>query len=192
MGRVLVTPPATEPVTIAEAKAHVRVTSTDEDGLITALVLAAREQAEMFTRRALMLQTWRLTLDAFPLGDAPVWIPLPPLQSVVSVLYFDEGGVQQTLPPARYQVDTSTEPGRIAPAVDDAWPGTEERLNAVTIEFTAGFGTAQEVPQSIKQAMLLLIGHWYEHRETVITGTIATSLPMAAEALLWSQRVLRL
>lgn len=188
----LVTAPAAEPVSRSEAKAHLRIEAsvTDDDTLIDALIVAAREHVEDFTRRALVTQTWDLKLDAFPC-DAYIKVPLPRLQSVTSITYVDTAGTTQTWSSSDYQVDTASEPGRIAPAYGESWPDTRAgQLNAVTVRFVAGYGAASAVPQKIKQAMLLIIGHWYEHRENVVISAQAQEIPFAAEMLLWPYRVL--
>lgn len=158
-----ITAPAVEPVTLAEAKLHLRVDSNDEDVHIAGLITAAREQAESNTRRALITQTWRLTLDAFP---GIIELPRPRLQAVTSVQYVDTGGVMQTLDASAYQVAGTSEPARILPAYGRNWPATRHQLEAVSITYTAGYGNAgADVPASIRQWMLLYIGALYENRE---------------------------
>lgn len=158
-----ITAPTVEPVTLAEVKLHLRVDGVDEDALITALITAAREQAESITRRALNTQTWRLTLDRFP---AIIELPRPHLQSVDSVQYVDTDGVLQTLAADAYQVAGTSEPARILPAYGQSWPATRSQPEAVSITYTAGFGAAgADVPASIRQWILLYIGALYENRE---------------------------
>jgi len=187
----LVTAPAAEPITLAEAKVHLRVDITDDDSLITALIVTARQHVEAITRRALITQTWDLTLDAWPDGDT-ILVPLPPLQSVTSVTYKDSAGTVYTMPVTDYIVDKVEEPGRIVLAYGKTWPSaTLYPAGAITVRFAAGYGDATKVPQAIKQAMLLLIGQWYESRETISIGNIVNELPFTVEALLWPYRVLR-
>lgn len=193
MSLTIVTPPAEEPVTLTEAKNHLRVDLTDDDSLISALIVAAREHAEAITRRAFITQTLKLSLDAFPANNGPIYVPMPPLQSVNSLKYFDTDGVEQTLNEGTdYLVDNESEPGRITPAPDTGWPATQNRPNAVSVEFVAGFGDASKVPQGIKQAILLMVGHWYENREAVtMQGNNAGELPMAVDSLLMMHRIWR-
>lgn len=186
----LVTGPASEPVTLSEAKAHLKVEHSDDDTLITSLIKAARGYCETYTRRAFITQTWDLFMDEFPpSSDEPIFIHNPKLQSVTHVKYFDINNVEQTWAGANYQVDIATEPGRILPVDGTTWPAVKRRMNAVNVRYVAGYGAASDVPQEIKQAMLLLIGDWYENREdSSLTNSGASS--HAIKSLLYSKRVL--
>lgn len=186
MALVLVTPPAEEPVSLDEAKAHLRVDHDTDDDLITALIAAARQFAETFTRRAFVTQTWRLELDAFP---AEIRLPRSPIQAVTSVQYVDEAGSTQTLGSSLYVLDKATEPARLIPAYDQSWPAARNFTAALKVTYTAGYGDAAAVPQAIKQALLLLIGHWYERREAVSVAAPPAEMPMAVDALLWQHRL---
>ena len=192
MALTLVTGPAVEPVSLTEAKSHLRVDITDDDALITALITAARQMAEEISRRALITQTWKYILDAWPKGDE-LTLPLPPLQSVASITYKDKDGNSATFSSGSYIVDADCEPGRVVLAYGATWPSTTlYPAGAITVQFTAGYGdSASDVPQAIRQAMLLMIGHWYENREQVTVGAVAREIPLGVEALLWPYRVLR-
>jgi uncharacterized phiE125 gp8 family phage protein len=176
MASVLVTGPASEPVSLTEAKLHLRVDGSDEDTLISALIVAAREAAEAYTRRALVTQTWRYTCDQLATA---VTLPHQPLQSVTSIAIDGE-----TLASTAYEVDTAS--GRVKPLASYA----ADDIGGIAITYVAGYGAASDVPQTIRQAMLLMIGHWYEHREAVITGSISSELPLTAKALLAPYRVM--
>lgn len=187
-----VTAPPLEPLTLDEAKAHCRVDGATDDALLTALVQVAREWCEGVTERALVTQTWRLTLDAFPLDPrdpcAPIRLPRPPLQAVTSVQYVDATGATQTLDPAQYVVEPGTLPGQIRLAYGAAWPMTRRQPGAVTITYTAGYGAAAtDVPAALRQAMLLMIGDLYANREAQLIGTITSANP-AADALIGGYR----
>lgn len=196
MGLKLITPPIEEPITLLEAKSHLRIDIDDDDALITALIKAAREHAEMITRRSFITQTWELSLDNWPYGDELV-LPLPPLQTVLSVKYIDSAGIEHLFETDKYIIDASSEPGRIVLKSGYAWPSEIlQTANAIHIQFIAGYGSTAEVPQAevpqtVKQAMLLMIGWWYEQREAAIIQNIAREVPMAVEALLWPYRILR-
>jgi uncharacterized phiE125 gp8 family phage protein len=191
MALVLVTAPAIEPVDLASAKTHLRVDGTDEDVLITALITASREYCEGFQNRAYITQTWDLWLESFPSEDY-IRIPLPPLQSVASVKYYGTDNAEYTMAAADYFVDNKSEPGRLVLAYGKSWPSLTLRpANGVVVRFVAGYGdAAANVPQKVKQAMLLLIGHWYANREAVLAGSISKEIEFAVKSLLWMCRVM--
>ena len=180
--------PTVEPLSTAEAKTHLRVDHSEEDGLIDDYVEAARRQVELFTRRALVNTTFTLKLDAFPVE---IRTPRSPLSSVTSITHIDCDGNSQTVASSVYDVDTDTEPGRIFLKFDQSWPDTRTINNAVTVTFVAGFGSAaSSVPESLRSAVRLLAAHYYEQREPVVVGTITAKIPMSVESLLWMNRVL--
>ncbi len=175
--------PAKEPITLSEAKRHIRYPLDDEDANIERIYIpAARRRVESETGRALITQTKTLTLDDFPGGSCPIWIPCAPLQSVDSIVYAANDGTQTTLSTDDYVVDTNSEPGRILPKFGNPWPATKERTlsSTVLVTFDAGYGsTTSSVPAGIREAMLLLIGHYFYHREDVVLGLNANLLPRA-------------
>lgn len=164
-----------------------------EDDLLTALIAVAREYAEGFQNRAYITQTWELWLDDWPKGDR-IKIPLPPLQTVNSIKYYDTANVVATMATADYFVDDKSEPGRVVLAYGESWPSTTLRpANGVCVEFDAGYGdAASDVPKRVRQAMLLLIGHWNENREAVRTAMTRGEMlpvPLGVAALLSLDRV---
>ena len=186
------TPPASEPVSLAEAKLHLKIEATDtgEDSLIKRLIVVARRRAEVSTGRALVTQTWTLALDSFPGGV--IEVPRPPLSSVASITYVDPEGATQTLAADRYRVDAQREPGRLTPAWDESWPPTRPVSNAVEVQFVAGYGDPGKVPEDIRQALLLIVGRYYAHREDVQAGgTPPVKMPLGAEHLLLPYRLVR-
>lgn len=189
MALKLKTAPAVEPVTLTEAKAHLRVDGTDEDTFITSLIVAAREYCEKYSNRACITQTWYLWLDSFPCSDS-ISLPLPPLQSVASIKYYDTDNAESTISNGDYFVDPVSEPGRISLAYGKRWPGIVLRpVNGVCIEFVCGYGLAVAVPQGIKQAILLLVGHWYGNREAAGAGSVSKEIEFAVSSLLGVDRV---
>lgn len=169
----LVTPPKSEPVSLSEAKAHLRVTHDAEDALISGLIVAAREAAEEMTGRQIGVATWRLTLDGFPSGVEAIELPKPPLVEVESIVYDDGSGVEQTWDPDEYIVATYDGPfapaGQVYPRPGYCYPATANRPGSVRITFRAGSEDAP--PEGLRSLMLLLVGDLYEHREAQIIGT---------------------
>lgn len=160
-----------------------------EDSLLTGLIQVAREYAEGFQNRALCTQTWELVLDDWP-GGSTIEIPLPPLQSVTSVKYKDADRVETTWADTNYVVDTDSYLGQIALADSISWPNvTLYPVGGIRIRFVAGYGLATAVPQAVKQAMLLLMAHWYENREGA-SEAVLTEIPFAVKALLALNRVI--
>ncbi|MGL4513825.1 MAG: head-tail connector protein [Lacipirellulaceae bacterium] len=172
---------ADELVSLADLREHCLPLAPEDDLLLVRLGRAARELAEVITRRTLARSTWRLA--SYPVAaTTPVAIPGPPLVSVQSVSYTDPAGVTQTVSPSAYRVTTLREPGLVRPV--DGWPERQEDAPLV-VSYTAGY-LYGEAPEAARQAVLLTVAHWYRHREAVLTGTIASRLPMAADALLAS------
>ncbi len=175
----LVTPPAGEPISLAEAKLHLRVDGGDDDPLIGLLITAARQAAETITGRQLMTARWRLVLDAFPgpllmhagsgssfsLPAHAILLAKCPVQSVVSVEYLDMNGTTQVLPASDYVLDAACEPARLTPVFGKTWPPTLPQIGAVTVTFEAGYGAASEVPEGLKSWIKLRVGSLYGHRE---------------------------
>lgn len=187
------TAPTAEPLTLTETKLHLRVDSdiTDQDTLISALITAAREWAENFTRRSFVQRTLELRLDGFP---GQLLLPRGPVVSVTSVKYTAQDGTLTTVAASLYQTDLYSVPARILPVFGAIWPvpgfGT---LNAVVVEYEAGYAhtsgsptdMADAVPSAIKAAMKLMIGNWYENREAVsMANVMPQEVPLAVKHLL--------
>lgn len=196
--------PAEEPVSVAETKA--RLVIDDDDPAIASMITAARQSIEARTSRALISQTMRMTLDRFPGprrvaggwsgGDLDlatvlgmIQIPRAPVASVSSITYVDEQGVTQTLAESAYTVDTSTLIARVVPAYGTDWPTTREVPAAVAVTFVAGYGTRDAVPRPLCEAIIALVGTWDANREAVITGTIATALPLSVAYMIGPYRI---
>lgn len=183
----LVTAAATEPLTLAQAKTQVRVEADDttHNDDLTALIIEARQYIEQRLGRQLITATWDLAFDRFPVGESEIPIPLPPLQSITSLKYYDTDGVLQTWSSANYIVSTDgSEGGRIALAPGVSWPAAQLRPEAVQIRFVAGYGAASAVPAPLVRAVKLLVGHWFLHREEAIAGTSVSSIPTGVERIL--------
>lgn len=170
--------PTVEPVSLSDAKVHLRVDHADEDALISACIKAAREQAETITGRTLITTTLLLTLDAWP-DSVAIELPRGPVQSVSAVAYVDVDGTVQTLLGTAYALDNAGDdsPHYLLPAYGTAWPAARDTANAVTVTYVAGYGAAgSSVPGPVRQWLLLALGEMYAHREATVTGTISTRL----------------
>lgn len=175
---------APEPVvTLIDAKQHLRVLDSDSDEEILQLISAAEAciDGPSGIGIALAPQTWRLSLDGFP---REIIVPLGPIAEIVSVTYRNTAGVVTPVTGLRYDLDES--PIRIWPARDTAWPETYCEPGAVKITFNCGYAT---LPQDLRWAILLLVGHFYENREAVTTDLKAVELPMGVSSILERYRV---
>ena len=177
MALIVITPPTSEPVTPAEAKASpsFRVVGSTDDADITVLVKAAREMAEAITRRALITQTLELVLDGFPTGGIELYCP--PIQSVTSIKYIDTDGAEQTLDPLLYSVDDDSEPGLIVPTYGETWPATRDEVNAVRVRYVAGYGAAADVPAAIKTWIKMRAGTLYDNPQGIVVGQTVMNVP---------------
>lgn len=155
MGIKIVVPVAEEPVTLAEAKEHLRVDGTALDVTIAMHIATAREEAEQILERSVAPQTLQLILDDFPAG--PILLPRGPVTAVDWLKYDDEDGVEQTLSPAAYTLDDSLLDHWLLPAYDTDWPETREQANAMRVQYVAGWSRSS-CPASIKSWLLLRIG----------------------------------
>lgn len=172
-------------LTTAEAKAHCRVDHSTDDTLIASLVAAATAHLDGWAGilgRCLVTQTWRQDLCGFPAGSE-IRLPLAPVQSV-TVAYSDDADDEQTLDGENYRLLPTALGASIFLVEGASWPSTYRREDAVRISMTCGYGAASAVPQAIKQAALLMVGHWYANREAVNVGSSVTDFPMAVQALL--------
>lgn len=212
----LVTPPTAEPITLQQAKLHLRVDFPEDDTLITGLISAARQYCEKRTNRAFFTQTWLRTLDFFPLygriessrspSERDTWpygtwywdrvtidLPHNRVQSVTSITYIDSNGQTQTLPTSGYNVDVTSMPARIAPNQGMFWPILNNYIpGSVKITYVAGsYGDGVDVnncPQTIISAMLLLLDHWYNHRGAASELNLK-NIPLGVDALLGVEKV---
>lgn len=181
MALKLITPATELAVSLADVKAHLRVDTTDEDSLINAYITAAAELAEQATGRALMPQTWELTLDAFPEAFE---ITRVPAASITSLKYWDTTGTQQTMGTGLYTLDNSEDFGNayVVPVYGGIWPVNRDQTNAVALRYVAGYATAAAVPDSIKAWIKLQVGAMYENRQA--EGAVQTYALGFADRLL--------
>lgn len=182
----LITAPTDYPLTIAEARVHVRQELTDDDLWLDDAIRAATGLVETATNRQLLTATSRLSLDGWPC-DGWIDLPRPPLVAVTGITYLDTDGGQQTWAAANYRVSAPAGPkcdrGRIALAYGALWPTVQDVSETIAITFTHGYGAASDVPRELKQAVKLLVGHWYDNRSAVMVGTISKEIELAFRAL---------
>lgn len=188
MPLILTSPPATEPVSLAEAKAHLRVPHADDDAYISTLIIAARRAVEARTGLALINQGWSLWLDRWP--DAPVAsLGLAPVSALGDIITYGEDATPAIYDPSHYYLDGVSKPGRAVIRPDRLPPLAGRKVNGIEVRFTAGFGSAASaVPQELKQALLLAVAHWFERRGEADGG----SLPLSAVEILARHRIVRL
>lgn len=188
MALKLMTPPTLEPITLQEALTHLKADPGEASTNVDALIRAVRGQAEQETGRSLLPQTWKKTLDQFP--DA-IRLDRPPIVAVSSVKYYDTAGVQQTLDPATYFVDTESEPGWLVPGANFTWPATQcGRINAVEVIYTAGYADAASVPEEIKQWIKIVMRENYDNPAGAYDGRTLIVMPHV-DGLLDRYRVTR-
>ena len=192
MSLTLVTPPASFPVTLAEAKAHLRVDHDDDDAQVTQLIAAATatlDGLDGLLGRCLISQVWRLTLNGFM---PVIALPLPPARSVESIAYTDASGDVLTLAPSAYTVAGlgSSDHASIHPAHGTSWPTTRHSAEAVSITFTAGYGDEPEaVPEPLRAAILQHVGTLYDNRESVAESGYVKPLPHGYDDLIRGYRM---
>jgi len=193
------TQPAYQPVSLRQTHQHLRLFTEygqhPDDDLIEVYIAAATGAAEDYLQRYLAQRTLRLRRDDFPTenadGEVIITLPVYPVISVDSITYVDRDGATQTL--TGYEIDSESVPARIRVLTP---PDVEKGLSKLTIDVTVGYGSndsppsADLIPAQIKQAILLMTGQMYEHRENVVVGQGATEVPMAFQYLLHPHRVL--
>lgn len=195
MSLTLMSGPAEEPVTVSEAKAHLRLDGSAEDILIASLIVTSRLHVEAALSLALITQGWRLTLDRWPEGGT-VRFPLRPIQSITSVTVRDADGTPTTVSAEDHLLDGQALSPRLIPRLiprGGKWPAPSQPANGIEIAFSAGIGDdPEEIPQPIRHAILLLVAHWYEHRDPLEIGAAAAAIPPAVSDLLKPYREVRL
>lgn len=181
---VLVTAPAVKPITLDEVKDQCRIEGPDDDVLLTRLIAVATAytDAQGALGQAMITQTWGQWIGPNPAQSVP--LRMGPLQALVAIRYYDEDGVLQDDDIANYNVFGTPLSSFVGPKSGFNWPSTQDRADAIKIEYRVGFGdAAADVPDTIRHAMLMMVGHWYENREQ--TGFDELSqVPFGFDALL--------
>ena len=188
MAAILVTAPASEPVSLAEAKAHLCVVHGDDDQLIASLITAARRLVEVRTGLCLIAQEWLCLRDGWP-EDGVIELPATPLLAVEEIGVFGEDDTKAVIDPAHYIVDAPSRPPRVMLRGSRLWPRPGRAVNGIGIRITAGFGPQDaDVPQPLRRAVLLLVAHFFAQRGEEAGG----GLPVGLDALLAPYRRVRL
>jgi uncharacterized phiE125 gp8 family phage protein len=188
MSSLLLTAPAIEPLSLAEAKAFLRVEASDDDDVIGALIAGSRIHVEAQTRRALITQSWRLSFDAWP-DDGRLTIIPAPLQALAAARVYDFENVAHALDTGAFVLDRGGSALIFAPW---ALPAPGRVAAGIELDVTVGYGDAAiDVPEPLRQAIRLLVAHWYENRGLVAAGT-TTVLPSTVAVLLAPYRMLSL
>ena len=188
MTAYLLAGPAEEPVSLAEAKAFLRIDDGVEDGLVATLIAAARMHVEGVTGRALLAQSWRLVLDHWP-EDRQVKLPVTPFMAVTEITAYDSAGGAHTVPLAQFlsEPDRLLLPGNVA-----SMPALRER-QGIEIDYVAGYGVEpKDVPADLRQALLALVGYWFEHRDALITAGSGAVVPSGFDRMVSAYRRVRL
>jgi uncharacterized phiE125 gp8 family phage protein len=191
MSAILLTPPALEPVSLADAKHFLRVAHDDDDDVIAALIAAARVQVEAQTRRALIEQTWRLVRDIWPAAGRLPILPVP-LMEVTAIRVFEADGAPHVLDVDDFAIDTVSAPAVLAFA--RGAPRAPGKLAAgIEIDIAAGYGdAADDVPAPLRQAIRMLVAHWYENRGVIAASGEVAAMPQSVSSLIAPFRVLSL
>ncbi len=184
MGLVLTSAPAMEPVSLADVKAHLNIDASSDDVLLQSLILTSRLHIETALGLALIEQGWTLSLDRWPPAGV-VHLPLRPLLSVGAIRVLPSSGAPALLHPSTYIIDHTGWRGRLVRAFGAEWPIPGKAANGIEIDLVAGFGAAPgDVPAPIRQALLMLAAHWYEHRDPAEIGSAQAAIPTAVSGLL--------
>ncbi len=187
-GLVVTTQPATDPITLIEAKAFARIDTSADDTLVTDLITAARVYAEPILNRTFVDTTYTWTLDCFPPDGGPLLFPRPALSAVTTIKYIDTAGAQQTWSNTLYDVDTATLVGRVLPSFGQSYPAARLQMNSIEIEYIGGDGDQAAQLEDTKLLMKILVTESYNKR--LHSTDRRVHLNQAAEALLWEMRVM--
>ena len=183
MPLISITPRALQPITLAEAKLHLRVDTGSDDTLINVLIIAATDAAEHLMGRAVLPQTWQLTLDSFEANE--ITLQKPPISAITSVKYLQSSdGVLTTLSPGAYVLATANDyTARLVPAYGTNWPASRRMPEAVRIVFVTGYADATSVPELIKAWIKLRLAALYENRQAWTEGKAIEQNPFVDRLL---------
>jgi len=182
----VITPASTYPVTLTEAKSHLKVDTTADDTYITSIIKAATQLSEEYTNRFFIDTVIDQTCSDFAQLQT---LFKSKVSAVAHVKYYDNDNSLQTLSATIYDTQLQYEPSQIQLAENQSFPSITKRNDAVVARYTVGYGSASDVPEIIKQAILLTIGNFYQNRNSVVIGRIATELPQNSKWLLDTYKV---
>jgi uncharacterized phiE125 gp8 family phage protein len=192
MTAYLLSGPAAEPASLDDAKAYLKLDTDDEDALVTTLITAARLHVEGTTGRALLTQSWRLVLDDWPPAGL-VRLPVAPLQSLTAITACDINGDPVTLPTDGVLWDAQAAPALLYLPAGFGDTVILRPLQAIEIDYVAGYGTdPADVPATLRQALLLLVAYWFEHRDAVVLAGSGSVIPSGFDQLVGAYRSIRL
>lgn len=191
MSAILLTPPAIEPLSLAEARDFLRLDHDEDDDVLAALIAAARLRVEAHTRRALIAQHWRLVRDCWPASGLLKLLPVP-VRALEAVRLWTEEGVPQELDLTAFVLDAVSAPARLRFARDTlTQPGRP--FAGIEIDIEAGYGAAAaDVPAPLRHAIRLLVTHWYENRALVNASGEVAAMPASVLSLVAPYRVVSL
>jgi len=188
----LITAPTTEPISVADAKKQLELATsyTAHDQHLAMLITAARQYVETHTGLAICTQTWDYSFDRWPSTNEPIYLPRSPVASVTHVKYYDGDGNQQTWSSAQYVVSTGRNPATIRLAYGYSWPSYRVQPESLSIRMVCGYGASNtSAPAAVRQALLLLVSHWFEQRTPEVVGTTTANVSHALDALLMQYRM---
>lgn len=195
---VLIEGPSIEPIDLAEVKKHLRFTPTSEDTLIDTYISMARQYFEQYTGLALIEQTWETRIEAFPGGlntwDTAISLGKSPVIDLLSVVYDDSDGAEQTVDTGDYALDLLSAPGLSVVRPVSSWPSSAGTLGSVRLRYRAGFGsTPGDVPELIRGVLYLLVGYFHQFRSEAFVNSPGASLeklPLGAELIMRNYKAL--
>jgi uncharacterized phiE125 gp8 family phage protein len=176
--------PSVEPLSLAEAKAHLRVDTSRDDTYIQALITTSRLQIEDTFALVYVHQTWSYTLDAWP--DAPaIELPVGPVAQILAIRTYDVNDIQTPIPLATFQLDAASRVPRLIRKATFAIPSNLRPANGIEVSFRAGYGAAaNSAPEPLRHALRLLVAHWYDHRDPAAVTMPGAKVPASVSALL--------